>query len=514
MRFQFIQIELLPCLAWCAVLEKNEDVICIWHGSSIETGEDFFVEGAWDGPFESREFDNAITFTGSGGRLTGEHVLFATPTHNLERLFSIRTSCRLFISNSMAFLLARANDNLDINYPNYYFDILRYYRCGLTITNRTLITATGNQVHLHDCMNFMVGPELDIVINRKRFGNPPKEYQAYVDFLEKTVAKVAENAMHPSRKIRYPMVTSISRGYDSTAVSVLASRCGCREAVTFLSGGDRAGNYVADDGGNIARQLGMNVTEFERKDIRTFDYGGPAEQYTNIFFITERHMPVMTSKIQGTLFLSGRHGEHFWDVDPIRSLPWFQEYASLSNSGSNSTEIRLRIGYLHFPVPYTLGVHAPALYRVSHSKEMAPWKIGGNYDRPIPRRLVESAGIPRDWFGQIKIGGVGNSMEDRILPPHWEHDFISFYETRVDPKIRATLVNDQIGPVGYYEKGKASDWQRWLYTRPIIRRSLSGTFYNKRHHMWRSRYLYTFHWGFEYTMQRYLNIDAPTSTNT
>jgi hypothetical protein len=33
---------------------------------------------------------------------------------------------------------------------------------------------------------------------------------------------------------------------------------------------------------------------------------------------------------------------------------------------------------------------------------MAPWSIGGKYDRPIPRRLVEEQGVPRDAFATIK----------------------------------------------------------------------------------------------------------------
>jgi hypothetical protein len=33
---------------------------------------------------------------------------------------------------------------------------------------------------------------------------------------------------------------------------------------------------------------------------------------------------------------------------------------------------------------------------------MMPWSIGGNYDRPLPRRIGESAGGPRACFGQLK----------------------------------------------------------------------------------------------------------------
>jgi hypothetical protein len=33
---------------------------------------------------------------------------------------------------------------------------------------------------------------------------------------------------------------------------------------------------------------------------------------------------------------------------------------------------------------------------------MRPWRVGGNYDRPIPRRLVEEAGVPRRAYAREK----------------------------------------------------------------------------------------------------------------
>jgi hypothetical protein len=36
------------------------------------------------------------------------------------------------------------------------------------------------------------------------------------------------------------------------------------------------------------------------------------------------------------------------------------------------------------------------------SHRMDPWRVGTNYDRPVPRRILEESGIPRDMFGQKK----------------------------------------------------------------------------------------------------------------
>jgi hypothetical protein len=40
---------------------------------------------------------------------------------------------------------------------------------------------------------------------------------------------------------------------------------------------------------------------------------------------------------------------------------------------------------------------------LSRSAEMAPWSVGGDYDRPLPRRIVEEAGVPRTAFAQRKL---------------------------------------------------------------------------------------------------------------
>lgn len=43
-----------------------------------------------------------------------------------------------------------------------------------------------------------------------------------------------------------------------------------------------------------------------------------------------------------------------------------------------------------------------ATQRISHSPEMRPWVLGRRYDKPIPRRILEEAGVPRGTFGEVK----------------------------------------------------------------------------------------------------------------
>lgn len=42
---------------------------------------------------------------------------------------------------------------------------------------------------------------------------------------------------------------------------------------------------------------------------------------------------------------------------------------------------------------------------MSMSAEMTPWSVGGHYDRPIARRIIEEAGVERGQFANRKFGG-------------------------------------------------------------------------------------------------------------
>jgi hypothetical protein len=72
------------------------------------------------------------------------------------------------------------------------------------------------------------------------------------------------------------------------------------------------------------------------------------------------------------------------------------------NSGASMAEFRLRVGFLHLPVPFIAGRRHPDLHRISQDPEMSDWVIGGDYDRPIARRIIEESGVPRGAFARDK----------------------------------------------------------------------------------------------------------------
>ncbi len=415
MRLEFRLIGDLPRLAWVAHLRKDPWSMEVLHGPWVETRKDCFFEGAWDGPFESYLFDQAWTLTGSGGRVTGDGVVFATPSYMYERLHSFRTGGELFVSNSLPFLLALAGQRLDPDYPHYFLDFRDFHRAGISVTKKQLRLLGPHVVELHDCCNLEVTPDLTITRLEKPQSPPPRDYQDYVAFLERTLADVAANANHPSREVTYRMVTMLSQGYDSTAVSALASRAGCREAVTYRKSAGGGYGYLDDSGTAIGAHLGLSVTEYER-----WDYDKLPENRDDEFYIDPRggdpHLVPMEGQLVGALLLSGRGG-FYWGPSAVplrrrgfpedRGQPLYVAATRKLLGGSALGEFRLKTGFLHFPLSYSGRIHAPVLQALSVSEEMRPWSIGGSYDCPIARRITEQAGVPRHLFGQIKKGGPG-----------------------------------------------------------------------------------------------------------
>ena len=51
MRFQYVPVETLPPLAWCARVRAGVNMATLFHGTRVETLPDFFAEAAWNGQF-------------------------------------------------------------------------------------------------------------------------------------------------------------------------------------------------------------------------------------------------------------------------------------------------------------------------------------------------------------------------------------------------------------------------------------------------------------------------------
>jgi hypothetical protein len=420
MRLEFELIPSLTRLAWAARLRRQDRVVRILHGPWVEIRDDCFFEGAWDGPLEACRFDQALTFAGSGGRRMEDGILFAGPSHIYDRLYSIRTDDELFVSNSLAFLLALSGERLDPNYPHYYLRFLDYNRIGIRMKEKRLRLDGPRMVELHDCCNLAVQGDLTISRLERPLGPPPVAYHDYVSFLSRTAKHVFANASDRGRRWAYRPLTTLSQGYDTTAVSALAAKAGCREAVSFRKSNGISG-YEDDSGRQIAPYLGLRITEYERTDYEKLPRSRDDEFYIEPRGI-DRSLVIMEHQLVGSVLLTGRFGEGLWARERWRRWglpgysgnPLFEVPARQKIGGCAIGEFRLRTGFIDFPLICSGALHAKAIRAITESKTMDPWSVGGSYDRPIARRIAEEAGVPRHLFGQSKKGGPrGRGPEHR-----------------------------------------------------------------------------------------------------
>jgi hypothetical protein len=96
-------------------------------------------------------------------------------------------------------------------------------------------------------------------------------------------------------------------------------------------------------------------------------------------------------------------------------------------------EIRLVIGFVHFPMPFIGGRQRQDILRITESPEMEPWRLGNAYDRPIPRRIAEQVGVPRQLFGQVKTASVVLFPEPSI--PYGKHLRTEFFDFLIHQNI-------------------------------------------------------------------------------
>ena len=107
------------------------------------------------------------------------------------------------------------------------------------------------------------------------------------------------------------------------------------------------------------------------------------------FKSAERHL-------KGAVLLTGFHGDKIWGKYTKHLGP---DLARCDQSGLSLTEFRLHAGFIQCPVP-SMGVRQIGdVNRLNRSAALARWDVPGEYSRPICRRNVEEAGIPRAAFG-------------------------------------------------------------------------------------------------------------------
>jgi hypothetical protein len=398
----------LPPIAWCVRLRRGNDVELLC-GASVEVRDDGFFEGAWAGRAEKFDFTSASDVFGSGGRITGDDLIIVTPSHTLERVQYIQRRDETLVSNSLVFLLAAAGAELDPNHAAYASDFTRIVYYGIAAFDTAIplrfsdvaehAVEGRSQAHLIYLKNICLHREGRISFVEKPAGSPFETFDEYVALVGDVLQKTVSNAASPHRKTGYSPLATVSTGYDSPAVAVLARRAGCETAVTFTHArANGKSSAEVDSGKPIADVLGYQLKEFDREAYRNFNTFPEAEFLATGMSGEDVNMLTLETDLRRSVFFTGFHGGRVWDMHghPDELL------RSKDMSGASMTEFRLRVAFVHVPAPF-IGAHRhPKILEIANSDAMKRWSIGTDYDRPIARRIAEDAGVPRAAFGQQK----------------------------------------------------------------------------------------------------------------
>ncbi len=394
MQFTFQRVSGWPTLAWLARCSKGSDACHVQHGDRVEVRPEWFCEAVWPGEFDNGDFDKTDLIAGSGARIRGDRVIFVSSGNTVDRILWLDLPGVVFVSNSLACLMAASGARIDESYGGYYEDFNSITR-GLRRYKQTISTDLGDigiRIFGQVEWNGRTLASRSHATCQRDFGT----FSSYVSFLTNNLAALSRNLSSAGRRHRYRFLTTISSGYDSPAVAALAQTAGCSRAITIDR--DRFGSE--EKGAAVAQALGMAVQVVSRESWR--EVGTEATEAPFLAAAGEAEsvfLAAVASELEGTVLLTGYHGDKMWARD-TKDLS--DEIVRGDQSGLSLTEFRLWSSFIHCPIPFWGVRQIRDLDRISNSEEMRPWDVGGDYSRPIPRRIVESAGVPREMFGTAK----------------------------------------------------------------------------------------------------------------
>ena len=379
----------LPPPAW--LLDVARDDTQLWCGTSVDTFESGFVEGAWDGSFNDLDFASCCNVFGSGAVRTKDGWLLVPPSHTLAAVYALHVSeGRWLASNSLAFLASRLGDKFSLADVEVEQFVRIVY--GLDHSPTCIPTGCGDLYILHH-HNAILARHALAVIPKPR----PRHFACfteYRDHLVSTLRKVAANATAKARRKHYRLLASISSGYDSTACAAIARACGCTDAVTFANA--RGGG--SDDGRAAALALGLECKSIQRPKTTTENRHDVAEFLATGMQGEDINYDALRDQLDGRIFITGTRGDKTWDLHGVADSVLRRS----DLEGCSLGEFRISRDFIHLPLPFVGGQNHRDILAISRSAEMKPFSVGGKYDRPVPRRIAEEAGVPRHVFGQSK----------------------------------------------------------------------------------------------------------------
>lgn len=399
-QFQFRTVASIPKLAWLTEIRPQQSLAAVYCGRKVETRDRFFVTGVWNGAFSEAGFDESLVFFGTGAKLEASGIRFITPSHALERIVLYRNKDSVVVSNSIPFLLSFCGLHLDRT-------IDQYERMLCSILDgpekMTIRIPLENGCYFEQYIVSRIHVDLNgtVTIEKRPPLQPFRSFDDYYSRLLGAMKSVRDNSVSQDRKCSsFGIVSTLSSGYDSSTCCAVAKMLGCDTAVS-LSGG----KYDRDDGSDIGRQLGyQHIIRRDMLSYRTFPGAVDAEFVCSGEMGTMLQFSVFEDLFQDNLVFFGLRGSYWAKemdmTDEFEMIGYFNCEADVS-----ITEFALRSGFIMIPLPTFGASICSSINRITNSAEMEPWTLGTKYDKPIPRRILETSGVRRESFGQTKYGG-------------------------------------------------------------------------------------------------------------
>lgn len=403
----------LPRLGWYAHYDVAKDACVVETGPLVErdAGGRWVVAGLWSGDFAAGDFHRREHLFGSGLRLDddGLHVVPASTT--VDRCVYGRDASGWHLSNSLMVLLGRMNARLDPRVDHALW---------------SESTCRGVQGYLRQIpvLHVEVSTVSQLIFESMRlsadgaqtffFRDEPHAFTSYADYVTRLSVELKAlwaNARDERRAAPMRAVTTTSRGYDSAAVTALvtevvpnvtswsAARSNTR-IPSVLRGLMRV-DVLDDDGRMIARRLGAEPRALEgvladlpvQSEAWCWASGQTAPE-----LVFHPLLADAATRDGPTAWFTGHAGDAVWCRRATRSFTAGHLTRS-GQSGCSLTEARLAHGVIDCSVPYLFARNMRSILAITNSPAMAPWQLDNDYDRPIPRRILEERGVPRSWFG-------------------------------------------------------------------------------------------------------------------
>src|SRR4051794_11557262 len=485
----------LPRLAWIAKVDCQNLRVNAVIGNNVEYGPDFLVAGVWDGPFKEGAFENTDAFFGTGLVARGRSVTLVPSAGISDAIYYHVSQAGVTASNSLPLLLAGINDQLDPKFE-FYDRITESIHSGIDSYEKIIPTERGRITRLF-YRNLLI---TDGTVREIDKPHPPhfRNFDSYFSYITSGYSKVHKNIRDVHRRHTLDIITTQSRGYDTTAVNSIAAEYGIDRAFTIAEAKE-GGAFVGtaprsadiDDGSDICRILGIETIRLDRHAYTV--------SFTEEYLFYSVSCQADAASLLGikqwlrrpTVMLTGMLGDIVWATDVyyrehkelLQSPTKTMEGPTASDSGEivpewlgddfrgpdtwlfGFSEVNLEWGLIQFSPIFIGGRNRSDIFRITMSQEMSRWRLGNNYDRPIARRIGEEVGgVPREAFGQKKMAVV-TEFPVPVVP--------------IDPSLREEyfVFLEQHGIMPLF----------WRQGYPVIHKMNARAIYHTPHHY---RYLY------------------------